>query len=78
MVNLHCPTPILEVPERIHGARLSFQDLYADGRDCGYSGVCRSISGLLDALVSRLSCDSSILYVGVSLPSGRLIIECSR
>lgn len=78
MVNFHFPTPILEVPERIHGSRLLFHVLYADGRDCGYSGVCRSISGLLDALESRLSRDGSILYVGVSLPSGRLLCECSR
>ena len=75
MVNLNVPIPLCEIPERIHGASAIFEVIYSNGSKRSYRGVIYSVNWLFDALVSRLFRDGSIMYVGVSLLSGRFLCE---
>lgn len=75
MVNLSVPVPLCDIPERIHGASATFEVVYKDGSKRSYRGVIHSVNWLFDALVSRLNRDESIMYVGVSLLSGRFLCE---
>lgn len=78
MCRLYLPTPVLDIPERIHGAGVKFRVTYVDGRMVDYPGRIEVISRTLEALVSRVSCDSSIEKVSVILCSGRLFCVCSK
>lgn len=78
MCRLYLPTPVLDVPERIHGAGIKFRVSYSDGRVVDYPGRIEVISWTLEALVSRVSRDSSIDKVSVILSSGRLFCVCSK
>ena len=75
MVTLNVPVPICDIPERVHGASAVFEVVYRDGVSHDYTGVIHSVSGLLDDMVSRLYRDASIMYIGVSLCSGRFVCE---
>ena len=77
MVNLSVPVPLCDIPERIHGAAAVYEVIYKDGSKRSYRGVIHSVNWLFDALVSRLNRDGSIMYVGVSLLSGRFLCEIS-
>lgn len=78
MVRLYIPTPVLDIPERIHGSGAKFSVTYCDGRVVDYPGRINVVSWLFDTLVARLSCDSSIESVSVYLSSGRLLCRCGR
>lgn len=78
MVRLYVPTPVLDIPERIHGNGAKFNVTYCDGRVIDYHGRINVVSWLFDALVARLSGDSSIESVSVYLSSGRLLCRCGR
>lgn len=78
MVRLSVPTPICDVPERVHGRDCVFRVDYCEGRSVDYPGSIGSVSRLFDALVARLSTDFSISVVSVILDSGRLLCRCSR
>lgn len=78
MVRLYFPTPVLDIPERIHGDGAKFSVTYGDGRIVDYPGRIVAISWLYDALVARLSRDASIDSVSVYLESGRLLCRCGR
>lgn len=78
MVRLYVPTPVLDIPERIHGDGAKFSVTYSDGRTIDYPGSISVIGWLFDALVARLSRDSSIDSVSVYLASGRLLCRCGR
>lgn len=78
MVRLYVPTPVLEIPERIHGDGAKFSVTYGDGRTVDYPGRIDVIGWLFDALVARLSRDASIDSVSVYLSSGRLFCRCGR
>jgi hypothetical protein len=78
MVRLYVPTPVLDIPERIHGNGAKFTVTYCDGRVVDYPGRINVVSWLFDSLVARLSSDSSIESVSVHLSSGRLLCRCGR
>lgn len=78
MVSLYVPTPVLDIPERIHGGGAKFSVTYSDGRVVDYPGSIEVIGWLFDALVARLSRDASIDSVSVYLSSGRLLCRCGR
>lgn len=78
MVRLYVPTPVLDIPERIHGDGAKFSVTYCDGRTVDYPGSISVIGWLFDALVARLSRDASIESVSVFLSSGRLLCRCGR
>ena len=75
MVTLNVPVPICDFPERVHGASAIFEVVYRSGVSRDFLGVIHSVSGLFDALVNRLYHDGSIMYIGVSLRSGRIVCE---
>ena len=78
MVRLYIPTPVLEIPERVHGQALRFVVTYVSGCSFDYPGRCGAVSRLFSALRDRLGRDRSIVDVCVYLPSGRLLCECYR
>lgn len=78
MVRLYVPTPVLDIPERVHGKGAKFSVTYCDGRVVNYPGHIYVVSSLFDSLVARLSSDSSIESVSVYLSSGRLLCRCGR
>lgn len=78
MVRLYVPTPVLDIPERIHGGGAKFSVTYSDGRTVDYPGSISVIGWLFDSLVARLSRDASIDSVSVYLSSGRLLCRCGR
>lgn len=78
MIRLYIPTPVLDIPERIHGGGAKFCVTYCDGRVVDYPGRINVVSWLFDSLVARLSRDSSIESVSVYLSSGRLLCRCGR
>lgn len=78
MVSLYIPTPVLEIPERVHGQALRFVVTYCHGGSRVFSGRCGAVSRLFSALRGRLVRDRSILLVEVYLPSGRLLCSCQR
>lgn len=75
---LYVPVAVCDLPERVHGVVCQFYVCYSSGREVLVSGRVRSVSCLFDALVDRLSSDSSISDVRVYLPSGRFLCECYR
>lgn len=75
MVALNVPIPICDIPERVHGASAVFEVIYRNGVSRDFIGVIHSVSGLFDDMVNRLYRDGSIMYIGVSLKSGRFVCE---
>lgn len=75
MVSLNVPIPVCDIPERIHGASAVFEVVYRNGVSRDFIGVIHSVSGLFDDMVNRLYLDGSIMYIGVSLKSGRFVCE---
>lgn len=75
---LYVPVAVCDLPERVHGVVCQFYVCYSSGREARYSGRIGAVSCLFDALVDRLSSDSSISDVRVYLPSGRFLCECYR
>lgn len=75
MVSLNVPIPICDFPERVHGAAAVFEVVYRNGVSRDYVGVIHSVNGLFQDMVSRLYRDESIMYIGVSLCSGRFVCE---
>ena len=78
MVKYSFNEDILNVPVRLAGAPCVFTVRFAAGFERCFVGRLSSLSWLRSALVSRLSSDSSISSVVVSLSSGWLVCKCAR
>lgn len=78
MVNFIVPTPICDLPFRVHGRFVDFCVYYADGSFRRVQGSVGSFYLLREALINRLSRDISINRVRVRLCEGVTLCECYR
>lgn len=78
MVNFSVPTPICDLPFRVHGRIVDFYVYYADGSFKHVQDRVGSFYLLREALVNRLSRDLSINRVRVRLCEGVTLCECFR
>ena len=78
MVKYSFNEDLLNAPVRLAGAPCVFTVRFAAGFERCFAGRLSSLVWLRSALVSRLSSDSSISSVVVSLSSGWLVCKCSR
>ena len=78
MVNFSVPTPICDLPFRVHGRFVDFCVYYANGSFKRVQGSVGSFYLLRQALIDRLTRDLSINRVIVRLCEGVTLCECFR